>query len=341
VAKFNKGEESSLSLNIPFVSASMQSVSGADLAIGLARKGGLAFVYCSQPIAAQADMVARVKSHKAGFVQSDSNLKPDDTLAHAVALRGKTGHSTIPVTEDGAKNGKFLGILTDKDFWEFEDDLQAPVSKYMTEKENVIYGAVGISLHDANLLLHRHKKECLPVLDAEGRLQSLVFKKDYVDHRNNPFEMLDDQKRMAVGAGVNTHDYKDRVPALIEAGVDVLCFDSSDGYSEFQKDAAVWVRKRYGDAVVIGGGNVVDGDAFSYLVNEAGLDFVKVGIGGGSICITREQKGIGRGQASALMDVVARRNRHYSRTAASPTTPRSSSPWPWARISSGWAGISP
>jgi IMP dehydrogenase len=314
VAKFNKGEESSLSLNIPFVSASMQSVSGADLAIGLARKGGLAFVYCSQPIAAQADMVARVKSHKAGFVQSDSNLKPADTLAHAVALRGKTGHSTIPVTEDGAKNGKFLGILTDKDFWEFEDDLQAPVSKYMTEKENVIYGAVGISLHDANLLLHRHKKECLPVLDAEGRLQSLVFKKDYVDHRNNPFEMLDDQKRMAVGAGVNTHDYKDRVPALIEAGVDVLCFDSSDGYSEFQKDAAVWVRKRYGDAVVIGGGNVVDGDAFSYLVNEAGLDFVKVGIGGGSICITREQKGIGRGQASALMDVVARRNRHYSRT---------------------------
>jgi IMP dehydrogenase len=314
VAKYAKSSASRFTLNIPFVSASMQSVSGADLAIALARKGGLAFIYCSQPIADQAEMVAKVKSHKAGFVQSDSNLRPDNTLADAVALQRKTRHSTIPVTHDGTRNGKFLGIITDKDFWEFEDDLKAQVSAYMTAKENVIYGTVGISLHEANLLLHRHKKECLPVLDAEGRLHSLVFKKDYIDHRNNPFEMLDDQKRMAVGAGVNTHDYKERVPALVEAGVDVLCFDSSDGYSEFLKEAAVWVRKRYGATVVLGGGNVVDGEAFTYLVREADLDFVKVGIGGGSICITREQKGIGRGQASALMDVVSRRDEYFQKT---------------------------
>ena len=314
LAKYAKGSASRFTLNIPFVSASMQSVSGADLAIALARKGGLAFIYCSQPIADQAEMVAKVKSHKAGFVQSDSNLRPDNTLADAVALQRKTRHSTIPVTHDGTRNGKFLGILTDKDFWEFEDDLKAQVSDYMTAKENVIYGMVGISLHEANLLLHRHKKECLPVLDADGRLHSLVFKKDYIDHRNNPFEMLDDQKRMAVGAGINTHDYKERVSALVEAGVDVLCFDSSDGYSEFLKEAAVWVRKRYGATVVLGGGNVVDGEAFTYLVGEADLDFVKVGIGGGSICITREQKGIGRGQASALMDVVSRRDEHFQKT---------------------------
>ncbi len=314
LAKYAKGSASRFTLNIPFVSASMQSVSGADLAIALARKGGLAFIYCSQPIADQAEMVAKVKSHKAGFVQSDSNLRPDNTLADAVALQRKTRHSTIPVTHDGTRNGKFLGILTDKDFWEFEDDLKAQVSDYMTAKENVIYGTVGISLHEANLLLHRHKKECLPVLDADGRLHSLVFKKDYIDHRNNPFEMLDDQKRMAVGAGINTHDYKERVSALVEAGVDVLCFDSSDGYSEFLKEAAVWVRKRYGATVVLGGGNVVDGEAFTYLVGEADLDFVKVGIGGGSICITREQKGIGRGQASALMDVVSRRDEYFQKT---------------------------
>jgi IMP dehydrogenase len=314
VAKFKRGEASSLTLNIPFVSASMQSVSGVDLSIALARKGGLSFIFCSQSVESQAEMVSRVKLHKAGFVQSDSNLRPDNTLAEAVALQYKTGHSTIPVTHDGAKNGKFLGILTDKDFWEFEDDLQAPVSEYMTGKENVVYGQIGVSLHDANLLLHRHKKECLPILDPNGCLHSLVFKKDYVDHRNNPCELLDEKKRIAVGAGINTHDYKDRVPALVEAGADVLCFDSSDGYTEFQRDAALWVRKRYGKDVVLGGGNVVDGEAFDYLVKEADLDFVKVGIGGGSICITREQKGIGRGQASALTDVVQRRNRYLEKT---------------------------
>ncbi|HEX7510518.1 MAG TPA: IMP dehydrogenase, partial [Chitinivibrionales bacterium] len=268
VAKFKAGATSSLMLNTPFVSASMQSVSGVDLAIALARKGGLAFIYCSQSIESQAEMIARVKSHKAGFVQSDSNLRPDNTLAEAVALRSKTGHSTIPVTLDGTKNGTFVGIITDKDFWEFEDDLNAKISQYMTAKENVVFGTIGLTLHEANLLLHRNKKECLPVLDAQGNLQALVFKKDYIDHCNNPFELLDERKRIAVGAGINTHDYKDRVPALIEAGADVLCFDSSDGYSEFQRDAAVWVRKRFGSKIVLGGGNVVDGEGFSYLVKE-------------------------------------------------------------------------
>ncbi len=314
VAKFKTGENPRLTLNIPFVTASMQSVSGPEMAIALARRGGLAFIYCSQTIEKQAAMVSRVKLHKAGFVPSDSNLKPDDKLADALNLRKKTGHSTMPVTSDGSGSGIFLGILTDKDFWEYEDDLSRPVSEFMTSKEHVVFGRVGISLHEANLQLRKHKKECLPILDQDDRLHSLVFKKDYFDHMNNPDELLDNQKRLVVGAGVNTHDYKERVPALVEAGVDALCFDSSDGYSEFQKEAALWVRERYGDKVVIGGGNVVDGDAFRYLVEEGQLDFVKVGIGGGSICITREQKGIGRGQASALMAVAAERDRYHAET---------------------------
>jgi IMP dehydrogenase len=314
VCKFKKGEQSRFSLNIPFVSASMQSVSGPEMAIALSRLGGLAFIFCSQSIADQAAMVQKVKTHKAGFVPSDSNVRPDTSLSEVVAISKRTGHSTMPVTHDGSRNGKFLGILTDKDFWEFEDDLKRPVAEFMTPRENVVFGTVGLSLHDANRLLRKHKKECLPILDAQGNLHSLVFKKDYVDHMNNPDEMLDAGKRLAVGAGVNTHDYRERVPALVEAGVDALCFDSSDGYSEFQKDAALWVRERYGDAVTIGGGNVVDGDAFRYLVEAAKLDFVKVGIGGGSICITREQKGIGRGQASALMAVVAERDRYFAET---------------------------
>ena len=314
MAKYSRNETTRFSINIPFVSASMQSVSGSEMAIALARRGGCAFIFCSQSIENQAAMVSRVKLHKAGFVPSDSNLRPDNTLAEALALRKKTGHSTMPVTHDGTKDGMFLGILTDKDFWEFEDDLNVPVSSFMTPKEHVVFGNLGISLHDANSLLRRHKKECLPILDPEGHLRALVFKKDYFDHMNNPDELLDTQKRLVTGAGVNTHDYEDRVPALVKAGADVLCFDSSDGYTEFQKNASLWTRKKYGEAVIIGGGNVIDGDAFRYLVEVADVDFVKVGIGGGSICITREQKGIGRGQASALMAVVAERDRYFKET---------------------------
>jgi len=303
-----------LKLNIPFVSAAMQAVSGPDLAIALARRGGLAFIYCSQPIESQVEMVRKTKLHKAGFVESDSNLKPTDSLKDALALRKRTGHSTTPVTDDGTATGKLLGILTENDFWEFEEDLSAPVQNYMTPFDHLVYGRVGISLHEANQLLRKHKKECLPIVNESQKLVSLVFKMDYVDHKNYPDEILDSEKRLVVGAAVNTHDYKERVPALVKAGVDAICFDSSDGYTEFQSEAARWVREQYGDSLIIGGGNVVSADAFDYLVKEAQLDFVKVGIGGGSICITREQKGIGRGQASALMDVVARRDEYFKET---------------------------
>lgn len=314
MSAFRRGEASRFRLNVPVVSASMQAVSGTEMAISLARQGGLAFVFCSQSIENQAAMIAKVKAHKAGFVRSDTTIHPASTLRQLLAVQKRTGHSTAAVTDDGTNAGKFLGIITDKDFWEFEDNLDTPVSDYMTPVEKVIHGRVGITLAEANRLLHRHKKECLPVLEHDGRLNSLVFKKDYVDHMNNPHELLDADKRLAVGAGINTHDYKERVPALVEAGVDALAFDSSDGFSEYQKEAALWIRERYGDSVVVGGGNVVSAEGFLYLAEEAKLDFVKVGIGGGSICITREQKGIGRGQASALMDVVKARDELFERT---------------------------
>lgn len=314
IVRFKTGEAPRLSLNIPVVSASMQAVSGTDMGVALARQGGMAFVFCSQTIEAQAAMIAKVKAHKAGFVRSDSNVKPDATLQELLDVMKKTGHSTVPVTEDGSSNGRFMGILTDKDFWEFEDDLQSQVKGYMTPKEKVIHGQVGITLKEANHLLYKHKKEALPILEADGRLNSLVFKKDYVDHINNPLELLDSRKRLVAAAGINTHDYRERLPALAEAGVDVVSFDSSDGFSEFQRDAALWAREQYGDSLVIGGGNVVSAEGFRYLVEAAKLDFVKVGIGGGSICITREQKGIGRGQASAVMEVVEERNKYLKET---------------------------
>jgi len=303
-----------LKINVPIVSAAMQAVSGPRLAISLARQGGLAFIFCSQDIESQAEMVHQVKAHKAGFVSSDTNATADCPLQDVIALMNKTGHSTVPVTEDGTGTGKLVGVITDQDFWEYEDDLSNPVSQHMTPLHDVIYGEEGISLREANQLLHKHKKNCLPVLDESGHLQSLVFKKDYEDHMRHPLELLDESKRLCVGAAINTHDYKTRVPALIEAGADALCFDSSDGFIEFQKEAIDWVRQECGGNIVIGGGNVVSAEGFDYLVESGGVDFIKVGMGGGSICITREQKGVGRGQASALLDVARRRDEYFAET---------------------------
>lgn len=301
-------------LKLPFVSASMQAVTGVELAIQLAREGGLGFIYCSQSVEAQAEMVRAVKQHKAGFVSSRANIRPEEPLTAAIALTRTTGYSTIPVTEDGSPNGKLVGIITDNDYWEDYDDLERPVSDYMTHLDKMVFAREGVSLLDANRQLRASKKACLPILDEAGYLKHLVFKKDYVDHKNNPNEATDEHKRLVVGAGVNTHDYQTRVPALVAAGVDVICFDSSDGFSEYQAQAACWAKTEYGNRLVVGGGNVVSADGFKYLVEHAKVDFVKVGIGGGSICTTREAKGIGRGQASALLDVVGARDEHFEET---------------------------
>lgn len=314
LSKARKGEEPRAVLNLPFTAAAMQAVSGPDLAIALARKGGAAFIFCSQSIESQAAMVREVKEHKAGFVVSDSNLPPTATLADAVALRKKTGHSTIAITEGGQPRSKLLGLLTSKDFWEFKDDLTGKVSSHYTPVERLIMAEEGISLQDATEKLWKNKKECLPIVDSAGNLCSLVFRRDYFDHKSNPDELTDPKKRLFVGAALNTHDYQERAAALVEAGVDCMFFDSSDGYTEWQARAARNVRERFGESVVIGGGNVVTAEGFRYLVGEGDVDFVKVGIGGGSICITREQKGIGRGQASAVLEVAAARDEYYAET---------------------------
>ena len=313
LVRFKKGEEASISLNIPFVSAIMQSVSGEKMGIALAREGGVAFIYGSQSIEDQAKMVAAVKNNKAGFVISDSNVKVDTTLREVLDLIEKTGHSTVMITEDGTANGKFLGLVTDKDYRVSRDNFDDPIGKFMTKKEDLVLGKEGITLKEANDLIWENKINCLPVLDKNDNLKYLVFRKDYDDHKNNSNSLLDEEKRYIVGAGINTRDYRERIPALIEAGCDVLCMDSSDGYSIWQKETIDFVREKYGDSVKIGAGNVVDKEGFRYLA-EAGADFIKVGVGGGSICITRETKGIGRGQASALMDVCEERDRYFEET---------------------------
>lgn len=313
LVKFKKGEECPLTMNIPMVSAIMQSVSGDKLAIALATEGGVSFIYGSQSIEDEAAMVARAKNYKAGFVKSDSNISPEDTLADVIALKEKTGHSTVAVTEDGTAEGKLVGIVTSRDYRVSRMSPDLKVKEFMTPFNKLITAKEGVSLKEANDVIWDNKLNSLPIINEEGKLLYFVFRKDYDSHKNNPNELLDGKKRYIVGAGINTRDYAERVPALIEAGADVLCIDSSEGFSEWQKRTLSWVRENYGDSVKIGAGNVVDAEGFRFLA-DCGADFVKVGIGGGSICITRETKGIGRGQATALIEVCAARDEYYKET---------------------------
>ena len=294
-------------------SAIMQSVSDNNMAVALAREGGLSFIYGSQSIESQAQMITKVKGYRAGFVISDSNVRPESTLADVLELKDKTGHSTMAVTDDGSPTGRLLGIITSRDYRISRMAPDTRAEDFMTRFDDLVCAGESTTLKEANDIIWEHKLNCLPVIDNDQRLVSLVFRKDYNEHKTNESELIDGSKRYIVGAGINTRDYEKRIPALLKAGADVLCIDSSEGYSEWQKIVLDHVRKNYGDTVKIGAGNVVDKDGFRFLA-EAGADFVKVGIGGGAICITREQKGIGRGQATALIEVSKARDEYYQET---------------------------
>lgn len=313
LVKYKRGEEPAISLNIPMTSAIMQSVSDDKMAVALAKEGGLSFVYGSQSIEEQARMVARVKGYRAGFVMSDSNISPESTLEDILALKEKTGHSTVAVTSDGSADGKLVGIVTSRDYRVSRMTSDVKVKEFMTRFEDLVWASETTTLKEANDIIWENKLNCLPIINGEQRLVSMVFRKDYNDHKSNEHELIDGSKRYMVGAGINTRDYETRIPALVRAGADALCIDSSEGFSEWQKLVLEYVRKEYGDTVKIGAGNVVDGVGFRFLA-EAGADFVKVGIGGGAICITREQKGIGRGQATAIIEVAAARDAYYKET---------------------------
>lgn len=310
--RYKKGEKP-FKLNIPMISAVMQSVSNDTLAIALAKEGGMSFIYCSQSIEDEAEMVRKVKAYKAGFVVSASNLTPDATLADVLDLKERNGFSTIAVTDNGLCNGKLLGIVTSRDYRVSRMSLTDKVKDFMTPLAKLVTAPSGTTLKDANDIIWEHKLNSLPIVDENGKLMYFVFRKDYAEHKTNPREILDDEKRYMVGAGVNSFDYEKRIPALVEAGADVLCIDSSEGYTCWQKRVIDFVREKYGDKVKIGAGNVVDKDGFDFLA-DAGADFIKIGIGGGSICITRETKGIGRGQATAVIEVAKARDEYYEKT---------------------------
>lgn len=313
VVKFRKGEEPAIQANIPLVSAVMQAVSDDKMAVALAKEGGISFIFGSQSVESQAEMVRKVKAYKAGFVKSDSNLRPDQTLQDVLDLKARKGHSTIAITEDGTAEGKIVGLVTSRDYRLSRMSRDEKIKNFMTPFDKLIYAKEGCTLSEANDILWDNKLNALPIIDDKRRLTHFVFRKDYDMHKSNPNELLDSSKRYIVGAGINSRDYEERVPALVDAGADILCIDSSEGYSEWQSDTIAWIRQKYGDTVKVGAGNVVDAEGFRYLA-EAGADFVKIGIGGGSICITRETKGIGRGQATAVIDVAKARDEYFEET---------------------------
>ena len=291
----------------------MQSVSDDNLAVALAREGGVSFIYGSQSIEDEAAMVARVKNRKAGFVVSGANLTPENTLGDVLRLKEKNGFSTVAITEDATPNGKLLGIVSSRDYRISRMTEDIKIKEFMTPREKLITAPSSTTLKEANDIIWDNKLNTLPIVDEKDHLMYFVFRKDYSEHKEYPLSMMDEEKRYIVGAGINSRDYRERIPALMDAGVDVVCIDSSEGYSCWQKQTIDFARAEYGDKIKIGAGNVVDAEGFRFLA-EAGADFVKVGIGGGSICITRETKGIGRGQATAVIDVARARDEYYKET---------------------------
>ncbi|HGY55240.1 MAG TPA: IMP dehydrogenase [Caldithrix abyssi] len=304
---YSSDENSKYFLNIPIVSAAMQSVSGVRMGIELARLGGVAFIYCSQSVGQQADMIRQIKKHKAGFVPPET-VSPDMPIRQLYELTRKRGYNTFPVVDE---KGRLLGIITKNDYdVKPHGDLQ--VQERMVPRSELTVGVNIENIKEANTLLRETHQSVLPIVDDDDKLLYLVFRKDIRNHLDNPYEVLDEHKRLLTTAAINTHDYEQRVPALVEAGADVLAIDSSDGHSVFQARTLQWIHKNYPDVPVIGG-NIITEEGFDYLV-EHGARAVKVGMGGGSICITQEQKGTGRGLATSIIKVAEARDRYYQRS---------------------------
>ncbi len=296
-----------IQLKTPLVAAAMQSVSGPEMGIELAKLGGAAFIFCSQSIEAQAEIITKIKSHKAGFVKP-LTVSPKTTVYQIETIKQDKGFSTFPVVSE---DNVFLGLITQRDY-----DAQAHGQLCVVDRmipRNRLDVAVDVTdLKEAHAQLVESHQSVLPIVDEADRLSYLVFRKDAQDQVNNPNEVVDDKKRLLAVAAINTHDYEERVAALVTSEVDAVAIDSSDGHSVYQQKTLKWIQENYPDLPVIGG-NIITEDGFDFLM-EAGAQAVKVGMGGGSICITQEQKGTGRGLATALMKVAEARDRYFQQT---------------------------
>lgn len=303
-------EEPQLKLNLPFLSAAMQSVTGPDMAIAMAREGGLGVVYCSQPIDKQAEMVRRVKEYKAGLVTLDV-FSPEHLIGDAIKRAEEMGYSTFPITDDGKPDGKLMGLLTSKDY-DRRRHRNVKIGERMVPVEKISYGVEIDDLDEAAEMLIESKANFLPIVNRRRHLRHGIFRKDVDDRMENPLELVDGNWRYRVGAAINTKDYTERVAELVEAGIDVLFIEASHGFTGYQRDTLKHVLKKYPDIPIIGG-NIVTEEGFDFLVKN-GAHGVKIGMGPGSICSTREEIGVGRGQATAVEAIAEARNRYFKKS---------------------------
>lgn len=324
-------------LELPVISAAMQAVTGREMAIALAQQGGLGVLYRSQTIEDEARMIRSVKRARSGFASRLEVTNPNNTITDLTELIERTGYNTIPVVEGDKTNyGKLLGIIegpipkdipTDEPVIKWmrkfrQEPLEELVRKKTGQAEEIIelvndyicYGETGITLQQANSIIMKNRRKYMPIVNKDGTLKYMVFRKDAQAHKDFPNATVDSNKRYLAGAAVDTHDYAERAPALAEVGADALFIDSSDGFSEYQKKCIEFIKTNFPETPVIAG-NIVSGEAFDYLA-ELDIDGIKVGMGGGSICITQEQKGTGRGQATAVQEVARHRDKHHKQTGA-------------------------
>ena len=290
-----------LFLNIPILSAAMDTVTEAEMAIAMAREGGLGVIHKNLSIEAQAAMVRKVKRSEAGMIQDPVTLPPTATLEDAERLMREYRIGGLPVVD---VYGRLLGLVTNRDL-RFERDLKRPVTEVMTPVERLVTARPGTTLEEAEELLRRHKVEKLPLVDESGRLKGLITLKDIVKRRQYPNAVKDAQGRLLVGAAVGaSKDLPERAQALVEAGVDVLVLDSAHGHSKGILEALAYLKETFGERVEVIAGNVATREGARALA-ERGADAVKVGIGPGSICTTRVVTGVGVPQITAILEAVA------------------------------------
>ena len=287
-----------ITLNIPLVSAAMDTVTEANLAIALAEQGGIGIIHKNMPPESQADHVKKVKRFESGVVNDPITINPNMSVDEVIQITRKHKISGLPVID----NNKVVGIVTNRDL-RFEDNLSQPIKNVMTPRERLVTVSEGASKDEVMRLLHQHRLERLLVIDANEHLRGLITVKDIQKSSDHPFACKDSDERLRVGAAVGTgEDTEKRVELLINAGVDLIVVDTAHGHSKGVLDRVKWIKKHFPATDVIGG-NIATGDAAQALIDH-GADAVKVGIGPGSICTTRIVAGVGVPQVTAIANVA-------------------------------------